>query len=231
MTEKISVFLPTRAGSQRVKNKNTREFAGVKGGLLAIKLGQLLQLPEIDEVVLSTNDEESIQVAKNYASFNKLRIVERPNELAQSTTNLTDLVKYVPSVCTNNHILWTHVTSPLIDSQDYQEAIQKYFFSLKDGYDSLMSVKVIQNFIWSSKKNHVVNRQENDPSKWPRTQDLEKIYEINSAIFMASKKIYEMEEDRIGKTPFLLNHDSIQSIDVDWAEDFKIAELVYNGFR
>lgn len=231
MSEKISVFLPTRAGSERVKNKNTRDFAGVKGGLLAIKLDQLLQLPEIDEVVLSTNDEESIHVANNYASYKKLRVIERPDDLALSSTNLTDLVNYVPSICNNDHILWTHVTSPLVRTQDYKEAIKKYFIALKGKHDSLMSVKLIQNFIWTPKENHVVNRQENDTSKWPRTQDLEKVYEINSAIFIASKKIYINEVDRIGKQPFLLNHDTIQSIDVDWEEDFKIAELVYNGFK
>ena len=231
MIEKISVFLPTRAGSERVINKNTKEFAGIKGGLLAIKLDQLLQLPEIDEVVLSTNDQESIKVAQNFTCYKKLRVVKRPPELAQSKTNLTDLVRYVPSICNNNHILWTHVTSPLVNSRDYQIAIEEYFSGLKKGYDSLMSVKAIQNFIWSLKENNVLNRKKNDTHKWPRTQDLEKIYEINSAIFLASKEIYKYEEDRIGKQPLLLTHNTIQSIDVDWEDDFKLAELAYNGFK
>ena len=34
MSEKIAFFLPTRKGSERVKSKNTRPFAGIEGGLV-----------------------------------------------------------------------------------------------------------------------------------------------------------------------------------------------------
>lgn len=227
MNNKISVFLPTRAGSERVKNKNTRDFAGVKGGLLSIKLDQLLSLSKVKEVVLSTNDEASIAVAHKHLTNTKLKLIRRPDHLAQSQTNLTDLVNYVPSICNNEHILWTHVTSPLVIAEDYEQAIDLYFENINQGYDSLMSVKEIQNYIWSESGNKVLNRKEGDLKKWPRTQDLEKIFEVNSAIFIASKKIYKEEQDRIGLRPYLLKHSSLQSVDVDWEEDFKIAEKLY----
>lgn len=229
MNNGISVFLPTRAGSERVKNKNTRDFAGVKGGLLSIKLAQLLSLSKVKEVVLSTNDEESIAVAQTYLSNSKLKLIRRPDHLAQSQTNLTDLVNYVPLICNNEHILWTHVTSPLVKGKDYAQAIDLYFEKINKGYDSLMTVKEIQNYIWSEAENKVLNRREGDLKKWPRTQDLEKVYEVNSAIFIASKKIYKEEQDRIGLKPYLLKQNSLQSVDVDWEEDFKIAEKLYKG--
>lgn len=228
MNNKISVFLPTRAGSERVKNKNTRDFAGVKGGLLSIKLDQLLSLSKVKEVVLSTNDEVSIAVAHKHLTNTKLKLIRRPDHLAQSQTNLTDLVNYVPSICNNEHILWTHVTSPLVIAEDYEQAIDLYFENINQGYDSLMSVKEIQNYIWSESGNKVLNRKEGDLKKWPRTQDLEKIFEVNSAIFIASKKIYKEEQDRIGLRPYLLKHSSLQSVDVDWEEDFKIAEKLFS---
>ena len=34
MGNKIAFFLPTRKGSERVRNKNTRPFAGIEGGLI-----------------------------------------------------------------------------------------------------------------------------------------------------------------------------------------------------
>ena len=40
---KIAFYLPTRKGSERVKNKNTRNFAGIEGGLVENKLNQLQQ--------------------------------------------------------------------------------------------------------------------------------------------------------------------------------------------
>lgn len=38
MSEKIAFFLPTRKGSERVKNKNTRPFADIEGGLVENKI-------------------------------------------------------------------------------------------------------------------------------------------------------------------------------------------------
>ena len=82
MNKEVSIFLPTRAGSERVANKNTRNFAGVEGGLLAIKLEQLLSLSNVKEVILSTNDEASIEVAQNFLSNPKLKLIQRPDHLA-----------------------------------------------------------------------------------------------------------------------------------------------------
>jgi N-acylneuraminate cytidylyltransferase len=119
------------------------------------------------------------------------------------------------------------VTSPLVNAVDYKTAINLYFEKMAENYDSLMSVKEIQNYVWSKKENKVSNRKDDDFKKWPRTQDLEKVYEVNSAIFIASKKIYKKENDRIGKKPYILIHSFLQSIDVDWEDDFKIAEKLY----
>jgi N-acylneuraminate cytidylyltransferase len=231
MSNKVSVFLPTRAGSQRVKNKNTRTFANLKGGLLSIKLRQLLDCKAIDEVVVSTNDSESIKTAEKFTDDSRLKIVIRPDHLAQSTTDLTDLVNYVPTICSHDHVLWTHVTSPLVSSKHYADAIEVYFKNLDRGYDSLMSVKEIQNFIWSKTSNSVVNKKNKDQGKWPRTQDLKKVYEVNSALFLASKRVYLDEKDRVGIKPYLLIHNQIQSTDVDWEEDFKLAEILYENYK
>ena len=65
MSNLVAFFLPIRKGSQRVKNKNTRTFAGIEGGLVRLKLEQLLKSNRIDQVILSTNDELSMDIAKD----------------------------------------------------------------------------------------------------------------------------------------------------------------------
>jgi CMP-N-acetylneuraminic acid synthetase len=222
----ISVFLPTRKGSERVINKNTREFAGINGGLLKIKLVELLNCKNVDEIILSTNDESSIKVAEILANP-RIKIVLRPNHLALSETSLIDLVNYVPSVCSNENILWTHVTSPFIGSHDYDEIIEKYFNALLNGYDSLMTVKSLRNFIWDESKNDIINRVNNE--KWPRTQDLKVLHEIDSGVFINSKENYKSNFDRIGKKPYLFESKGLGSFDVDWEEDFKTAEILYKA--
>lgn len=222
----ISVFLPTRKGSERVINKNTRTFCAFQGGLLGLKLKQLLSCSIIDEVVLSTNDPSSIQIAKKIRS-KKLKLIQRPEHLAQSSTSLVDLVKHASAVCSNEHILWTHVTSPFIFAIDYELIIKSYYSSLEKEYDSLMTVKALRSFIWDKKTNDIINRKNDE--RWPRTQDLKLFYEIDSAVFLYSKNGYDSHLDRIGKTPFLYELPFLKGFDIDWEEDFVLAESLFKA--
>lgn len=221
---KISAFLPCRAGSERVPKKNTRPFAGIEGGLLKIKLNQLIASKAIDNIVLSTNDEEVIKIGEAISN-DKIRIDRRPEHLATSATSTDDLVRYVPTIIPEGDILWTHVTSPFIDEKIYDKAIEIYKKNKQGGlYDSLMSVTPLKTFIWNKKG--AVNYDRNK-EKWPRTQTIEPLFEINSGIFIAGISIYKELQDRIGRKPFLFETNDIDSFDIDWEEDFFIAEAIY----
>lgn len=224
MSEKIAFFLPTRKGSERVKSKNTRPFAGIEGGLVENKIKQLLATKHIDEILFSSNDEMCIAIAEKYASDSRLRITPRPNELCLSTTNLQDLICYVPTITNADHILWGHVTTPLVEAKVYDTAIEQYLSKITKGYDSLVSVKELKNFLLNQ-EGKLVNNTTDIP--WPRTQDLEPLYEINHAIFLAKRSVYTEQKNRIGQKPLLYIMDEIHSKDIDWEEDFKIAEIMY----
>ena len=224
MSEKIAFFLPTRKGSERVKSKNTRPFAGIEGGLVENKIKQLLATKHIDEILFSSNDEMCIAIAEKYASDSRLRIIPRPNELCLSTTNLQDLICYVPTITNADHILWGHVTTPLVEAKVYDTAIEQYLSKITKGYDSLVSVKELKNFLLNQ-EGKLVNNTTDIP--WPRTQDLEPLYEINHAIFLAKRSVYTEQKNRIGQKPLLYLMDEIHSKDIDWEEDFKIAEIMY----
>ena len=224
MSEKIAFFLPTRKGSERVKSKNTRPFAGIEGGLVENKIKQLLATKHIDEILFSSNDEMCIAIAEKYASDSRLRIIPRPNELCLSTTNLQDLICYVPTITNADHILWGHVTTPLVEAKVYDTAIEQYLSKIIKGYDSLVSVKELKNFLLNQ-EGKLVNNTTDIP--WPRTQDLEPLYEINHAIFLAKRSVYTEQKNRIGQKPLLYIMDEIHSKNIDWEEDFKIAEIMY----
>ena len=224
MSEKIAFFLPTRKGSERVKNKNTRPFADIEGGLVENKIKQLLSTKHIDEILFSSNDEKCIAIAEKYTSDSRLRIIPRPNELCLSTTNLQDLICYVPTITNADHILRGHVPTPLVEAKVYDTAIEQYLSKIIKGYDSLVSVKELKNFLLNQ-EGKLVNNTTNIP--WPRTQDLEPLYEINHAIFLAKRSVYTEQKNRIGQKPLLYIMDEIHSKDIDWEEDFKIAEIMY----
>jgi len=225
MRSKVAFFLPTRKGSERVENKNTKPFAGIEGGLIENKIRQLVQSKKIDEIILSTNDEICINVVKPYALKDKrVRIIPRPKELCLSSTNLQDLICYVPTITDAEHILWGHVTTPLTGAEQYDEAIRLYFEKLTKGYDSLVGVKELKNFLLN-KDGNLINNTTSIP--WPRTQDLEPLYEINHTMFLTSREVYLEQKNRIGRKPYLHVLDEIHSFDIDWPDDFTIAEVLY----
>lgn len=225
MQDKVVFYLPTRKGSERVLNKNTKPFAGIEGGLVENKIRQLLATRLIDEIIFSSNDEKCIDVARKYVD-SRLRIVERPDELCLSSTNLQDLICYVPTVTDADHILWGHVTTPLCGPEEYDKAISIYKDKLKEGYDSLVGVTELKNFLLD-KNGRLVNNTTNIP--WPRTQDLEPLYPINHTIFLAKREVYVEQKNRIGRKPLLHVMDEIHSFDIDWPDDFIIAETLYKN--
>lgn len=224
--DKISFFLPTRKGSERVINKNTRPFAGIEGGLVENKIKQILATKRIDEIIFSSNDEKCLEVAQKYASDSRMKIVERPEELCLSSTNLQDLICYVPTITDADHILWGHVTTPLAGAEEYDKAIEMYLSKLNDGYDSLVGVTELKNFLLN-KEGQVINNTTDIP--WPRTQDLDVLYEINHTIFLAKRDVYIEQKNRLGKKVLLHVMDEICSKDIDWEDDFRIAEIMFEN--
>lgn len=224
----ITAFLPCRAGSERVPHKNTKRFSGVDGGLVSIKLRQLINVRLIDNIVLSTNDEVVIEIANRLKS-SKIIIDRRPEYLALSSTSTDELINYVPNVIKEGHVLWTHVTSPFIGKETYEKAILEYTKNLDEGsYDSLMTVNKIQTFLWDKRGSVNYNR---NIEKWPRTQTLQELFEINSGMFITSVDNYLKLKDRIGNTPFLFETKGYMSFDIDWPEDFEIAEMIYKSVK
>lgn len=218
----INVFLPCRKGSERVPKKNIKPFAQFNNGLIEIKLKQLLKAKQIDKIFLSTNDDEILDYA---ASLHESKIIlhKRDESLSSSQTSTDQLVAHALELIENGEILWTHVTSPFLTTQSYDQIIEKYLEVKKHGYDSLMTTNLIHGFLWNENKPINYDRTK---EKWPRTQTLDPIHEINSAVFLANADIYQTLDDRIGQKPYLYPLDKIQGFDIDWEDDFKIAQAI-----
>ena len=222
MSKNVNVFLPMRANSERVPKKNTKRFSGIEGGLCRIKLEQLLTCELIETILVSTNDQEVVEISNGFNS-KKIKVILRPDELASSTASTDDLIKYVPEIMPEGHILWTHVTSPFITSNIYCQIIDTYLKNL-DRFDSLMTVTKLKKFIWNDIEPVNYDRS---LEKWPRTQTIESLWEVNSGFFLASNSIYKVSMDRIGDTPYLFQLSDEIAFDIDWLPDFKIAEALY----
>ncbi len=131
----------------------------------------------------------------------------------------------MPTLISKGSVLWTHVTSPFVDELVYRDAIVRYCHGLQNGScDSLMSVSRLQTFIWDESGAVNYNRSR---EKWPRTQTLPVWYEVNSTIFLAPIAIYKNRKNRIGDNPILYEPKHMASVDIDWEEDFVLAEKLW----
>ena len=65
------------------------------------------------------------------------------------------------------------------------------------------------------------------PECVPRTQDLQPLYSEVSAAYVFLKKTFEKYQRRIGMVPYIVKVNGIEGIDIDYPEDFEIADAVY----
>jgi CMP-N-acetylneuraminic acid synthetase len=227
MTPSVVAFVPCRAGSERVPAKNTRRFAGEAHGLTGIKLRQLQACRSVARIVLSTNDALVIDIARYYAQGPKpIDVVVRPEHLCLSSTSTDQLISYVPNIIPEGTVLWTHVTSPLVGPAEYELMIDAYHRGVAGGtHDSLMSVTELKSFVWtaSGPVNYDRGRE-----KWPRTQMLEPLFLVNSAAFIMDAGLMRRLDDRIGEMPLLFALGEMISYEIDWEEQFLIAERLYH---
>ncbi|GAB4066489.1 hypothetical protein KHC28_25850 [Ancylobacter sonchi] len=175
---------------------------------------------------MSTNDEAIIEACDELApSISKELIVDRrPEEYGTSQTSTDDLIDYALRILPDDSILWTHVTSPFVIGSRYDEMIVRFQAGLNEGYDSLMSAGVVRTFLWNDRGPLNYDRS---VEKWPRTQTLPPVYEIDSAAFIANFSTMIAHADRIGSHPVLFPLTSIEHLDIDWEEDFHRADEIW----
>lgn len=219
MAKVIKAIIPVRAGSQRVKNKNIRPFAG--SSLLGIKINQLKKIDLLDDIIVNTDSQEMLDVAK------KLGVTpfKRDSYYASNEVSINDLYRNIAETTDSDIILVTHVTNPMLKTGTITKAIET-FNNLKDGFDSLSTVSLVKEFLWKDGKaiNYDVNNK-------PRSQDLPEIYRLNHAINILSRETMYERKDLMGYKPFFYLLDNYESIDIDNEIDFEFAEFIYKKYR
>ena len=120
------------------------------------------------------------------------------------------------------HIVYLHVTSPLLSDESLERSIEIYREKISLGYDSLASVEKVKKYLWYDEK--PVNY---DPDNHPRSQDLPDYVALNFAINIIGRERMIERKNILGKKfyPFLL--DEVESVDVDNEFDFILAEYLY----
>jgi CMP-N-acetylneuraminic acid synthetase len=212
---KFTALLPMKGESERVPNKNIRDFNGQP--LFHHVLKTLISVESIDKIIINTDSEE----IKNLAShFEKVIIHERPKELIGGMVPMNDIIAYDIEKSGDTNFIQTHSTNPLLKTKTIQLALDQYI-NLKGKIDSVFSVTRLQTRLYwgdGSPINH-------NPEELLRTQDLDPVYEENSNFFIFSKSSFiNSGKKRIGKTPKMFEVNKLEALDIDEPEDFLLAE-------
>jgi len=215
MQKKVSALIAVRSGSVRVKNKNIRTFND--STLLELKIKQLQSVKEINDVVVNSNSDEMLSIAKNLGA----RTVKRDDYYASNTISMSSVFEHMAKNMDCENILYANCTNPLVSTNSYSDAI-RIFLNNTSAYDSLVSCHDIKEFLYLDGK--ALNY---DPMNQPRSQDLPNVVALNFAISIISKSDMIKNRNIIGMNPYFYKLNEVESLDIDTPLDFFIAEKLY----
>ncbi|MGD9625711.1 MAG: acylneuraminate cytidylyltransferase family protein [Arcobacter sp.] len=221
-------IIPARGGSKRLPRKNVLDLCGKP--LIAHTIEAGLKSNYIDKVIVSSDDEEILEISKKIGA----KTVKRPDELASDIATTFDAIKHTidNNIDKYNYIVLLQPTSPLRNEKHIDEAIE--LLEIKNA-DAIISVCEMEHSpLWSNTlpqdgsmkgflRDEVLNK---------RSQDLEKYYRLNGAIYICkTEKLLENKSFFLKENIFAYIMDRENSVDIDEDIDFKIAEVILNNRR
>jgi regulator of RNase E activity RraA/CMP-N-acetylneuraminic acid synthetase len=213
---KVVAFLPVKGSSSRIQSKNLKLLDGKP--LFLHTLEKLLKCDFIDEVYLDTESDEVIKAA----SYLKHKVLLRDPELANNKTdgnrlfmnevNQVDADIYIQILC----------TSPFIEIETIKKGIQEI---AESDYDSAVLVRKERLYTWSEAGPNY------DLQHIPNSVDLPDTVIETMGLYIVKRSAALKTNRRIGDNPYQLAATAIEAIDVNWQEDFDLANLIAAGMR
>jgi len=218
-------IIPARGGSKRLPRKNILDLAGKP--LIAWSIEAGLNSKYIDKVIVSSDDAEILDISKQYNA----QIIVRPNYLASDTATTFDAIKHtIDNVEQYDYIVLLQATSPLRNNQHIDEAIE--LLESKNA-DAVVSVcEMDHSPLWSNTLDESLSMQGflKDEVLNKRSQDLEKYFRLNGAIYICkTDELLEEKSFFLKKSIFAYMMDRESSVDIDEEIDFKIVKVLLNG--
>ena len=210
----ITAIIPVREGSRRLKNKNIAPFAGTN--LLINKINQLKQVKEISNIVVSSDSDLMLSMAKSQGVDIHKRAIEFCDEKSKT---FGEVVSHICENVSGDDILWATCTAPLVFPKQYREAIKLYYQALEDGYDSLVSMEKFKRYLWD--ENGPVNYELG--IKHVPSQQLPPLYFVTDGILLAPRKKMIEWKYFHGHNPYKFILDKRTSIDIDDGLDLACA--------
>ena len=218
-------IIPARGGSKRIPRKNIKPFMGKP--IIAYSIEAALQSGIFDEVMVSTDDEEIAEVAKQYGANVPFM---RSKKNSDDHATMEDVIEEVLNeYCCQNKSFDSFCcilsTAPFLRSMSW---INSHIKFLDGQYDSLFPVLrftyPIQRALRQVDGRIVMREPQYIHS---RSQDLEPMYHDSGLFYwMTVSKFMEVKEifcDNSG----MIELSDLEVQDIDTYEDWRMAEIKY----
>lgn len=220
--KKFLAIIPARGGSKRLPRKNVLHLSGKPLITYSIEAGTLSKY--VDDLVVSSDNEEILKISQKFGA----NIIVRPDYLASDSATTYDAVKHtLENISGYDYLVLLQPTSPLRTARHIDEAIE--FLDEKDA-DAVVSVSEMEHSpLWSNSlpDSKSLKGFLNDEIAGKRSQDLEKYFRVNGAIYICKiDKFLEEKTFFIKDNIFAYEMSRNSSIDIDEAIDFKLAEVM-----
>jgi N-acylneuraminate cytidylyltransferase len=180
------------------------------------KIEQLKKVPEVNKIVVTSDSDMMLQMAKNAGVDCHKRAPEFCDE---KTKTFGEVVRHVAENVEGEHILWATCTSPLVFPPIYSNAIKEYFEALEKGYDSLVAFEKIKRYLWDD--NGPINYELG--LKHVPSQQLPDLYIVTDGILLAPReKMIEWSYFH-GRNPYKFIVDKRTAVDIDDGLDLATA--------
>mgnify|MGYP001299876169 CR=1 FL=1 len=210
---KTVALIPIKLESKRVPGKNIKPF--YDGTPLMYFIQRVcLQSYWIDEVYVYCSDD----AVQTYI-LPGVKYLKRPEFLDGDSINANDFIREFMTHIDADIYVNAHTTSPFAKVETINNCIEKVAYG---EYDSAFCAESIKSFMWGDGKPINFN-----PDYFPRTQDLPLIYAETSIAYVFTKNTFLKYNRRVGIKPYIQEVGKIEAIDIDYPEDFEMANAIY----
>ncbi len=224
--KKILAIIPARGGSQGVPKKNIKKLGDKP--LICYTIETAMSSKYVDKIVVSSDSEEILNVAKKYS----IDFINRPSELSSDDIAMTDVIDHALRASEEkfkenfDYVLLLQPTSPFRSSEDIDLSIEE----LTDGdFDGVISVnRLLDGHPARIKKieNGILKPFCIEEQDIPRQNLRPEAYIRNGAIYLIKKNHFlqnkTVKEGRM--KPYIMPLE--RSVNIDEPVDFEIAEFL-----
>lgn len=210
---KVVCLLPIKLNNQRVPGKNIKKFSD---GTPLMKLIQkaCLASKTIDKTYIYCSNPE----VQNYIEEG-IEFLKRPDFLDRDNANSNDIIREFMKEIDADIYVETHATGPFTTHESIDACVKAVASGV---YDSAFMARKLQEFLWQD--GGAFNF---DIQNFPRTQDLKPIYSETPGAYAFTKETFLKYQRRVGIHPYIHEVSEIEARDIDYPEDFDIANAIY----